>query len=549
MPHINKRFLPAWLFGIPFSYLVSGFLGNFYQTKIEFTLVTVVIHSVSTLAALFLIKRIKSQFESKRLDLAMYIIIALSLGTFFISLYNMAVKFPRLFDPSLYLVESGSLVYFFLGVILAFPLAVWIYSIIQSRRLQFTPVISFVDVHLGGLLLAAFFFFLYLLIGSIFNQPIFNYNDIFFDTDVYLWRIRFATEQYQDLSERPVHPFIAIIIRPLVALVSLFLKGDTLYATFVLVALMGALCVFLVWYFIKHFVDNPLYATLITAIFGSSTSQLVMGSFIETYIFLAAASLVFLILLIKDKPQYTLVITGLATFGITFLNFAQLGMTHLLIKRDIKQSIKYGLIVLALAVPLNLLNNFIYPDTHPYLWDPASYGQEGKHSFTPTLQRAHYLGRVMFLHSTVAPEPVFIKEDIPFVKVWFFRASLRKAPMMIAQYEGWFSSSVAFMWFGFMLLGGILFLKNLWKQDNWFYLNFILTMIFFFALHMLYGRDVFLYAPNWTYAIFLFMALAWRELANKRWFQMALLTFIPLLLINNHRLFLLMLNASFASTR
>ncbi|MBC7875782.1 MAG: hypothetical protein H7Y59_01310 [Anaerolineales bacterium] len=458
----------------------------------------------------------------------------------------MAVKVPRLFDPSLYLVEPESLIYFFLGVILAFPASSWTFLILKHKKLQLSGIISFVSNHLGGLLLAIFFFFLYLLIGSIFNQPIFNYIDTFFDTDVYLWRLRFATEHYQDMSHRPVHPYINIIIRPLVALISLFLKGDTLYATFVLVALTGAFCVFLVWYFIKQFVDGPLYATLVAAIFGSSTSQLIMGSFIETYIFLAAASLIFLILLLKDKPQYTLVITGLTTFGITFLNFAQIAMTHLLIKRDIKQWIKYGLIVAVLVVPINLLNNYIYPDDHPYLWNPSSYGREEKHSFDPTLQRAHYLGRVMFLHSTVAPEPVFFKEGGPFVKMWFFRAAIRKAPMLIAQYDGWFASTVAYLWFAFMLLGGVLFLKNLLRQDNRYSFNFILTIIFFFVLHMFYGRDVFLYAPNWMYAIFLFLALAWRELANKRWFQIALLGFLPLLLINNLSLFFLMLAASSA---
>jgi hypothetical protein len=61
---------------------------------------------------------------------------------------------------------------------------------------------------------------------------------------------------------------------------------------------------------------------------------------------------------------------------------------------------------------------------------------------------------------------------------------------------------------------------------------------------MQYGKDVFLYAANWTYAIILFLALAWRELANKKWFQISLLVFVALLLVNNSRLIFTMLNTS-----
>ena len=60
-----------------------------------------------------------------------------------------------------------------------------------------------------------------------------------------------------------------------------------------------------------------------------------------------------------------------------------------------------------------------------------------------------------------------------------------------------------------------------------------MTLLFYFVLHLQYGKDTFLYATNWTYAITLFLALAWRDLSGKRWFQMLLLVFILLLLANN----------------
>jgi hypothetical protein len=244
-----------------------------------------------------------------------------------------------------------------------------------------------------------------------------------------------------------------------------------------------------------------------------------------------------------------LAVAGLVSFGITVSNIAQTVIAHFMVKRSLPQLIKYGLIVGALVVPLNLLNNAIYPQAHPYLWEVSTLQYEEKNVFEPTLQRANYLGRVMLLHSFVSPDPLLLKEDIPFLKVWMFRAALKKAPLQIARYETFLGNALVIAWLGLVAVGGVLFLKNLFKQDNGFPFAFILTCLFFFALHMRYGRDVFLYSVNWTYAITLFLALAWRELSDKRWFQISLLSFVVLLMANNTRLISLMLWASYVHIR
>jgi hypothetical protein len=184
--------------------------------------------------------------------------------------------------------------------------------------------------------------------------------------------MRFTTESYSDYYWRSVHPFVLLIIRPLVSLTALLLKGDKLYAAFVLVALTGALCVFLAWYFVKHTTDNSIYALLIASLLGASAAHLVFGSLIETYIFLAAVMLIFLVLLLKDKPMFALILTGVLSFGITITNFAQTAITFVLAKRDFKQWLKYGLIVGILVIPLALLNNVIYSASQPYFFIPSS---------------------------------------------------------------------------------------------------------------------------------------------------------------------------------
>lgn len=446
-------------------------------------------------------------------------------------LFNMANQFPNLFTPTVkQLVTTQWIIFAFLIPVL----------LIITNYTK----INFLHENKNGILLSIIFFSIYFLFISIFNQPAFDVDDIFFDADTYLWRRRFATELVRDYYFRPVHPFVLIIIRPLVTVTSVFFMGNTLYGTFALTAFAGATCVFLVWYFVKHFTNNQLYPLLIGTLFGASTAQLVFSSLIETYIFLATVALLFIIFLLKDKPLVVLVITGLVAFGITISNFGQTVIAHFFVKRNIKQIIIYGIIVTALIVPFTLLNNFIYPDSQPYFWDLSSFDGEGHNSFPPTFQRANYLGRVMVLHSIVAPEPLILKEEIPFLKVWMFRASIKKDPMQIAQYETPLGNILAYTWLGFMLLGGFLFLKNFRKQDNRFSWTFILILLFNFFLHMQYGKDTFLYSVNWTYALILFMSLAWKELAEKKFFQISLFFFIAFLLINNSHLILKMLSTS-----
>jgi hypothetical protein len=146
----------------------------------------------------------------------------------------------------------------------------------------------------------------------------------------------------------------------------------------------------------------------------------------------------------------------------------------------------------------------------------------------------------MFFHSVVAPDPLILKEEIPFLKVWMFKAE----PLRVSGYDTPLGTFTAFFWMALMGVGGLLFLKNLKKRDNHFSLAFLLTILFNAVLHLRYGKEVFLYSANWTYALVLFLALSWKELSDKRWFQLILLLFLALELINNARLIFTMLDTS-----
>lgn len=544
MPPLDKRLPLAWLLGLPFSYLLIGYLENFYTSSLEVAVWTIPVHTLVNMFVYYLMGRVIRAFHSRPLDAGIASILFTGLIVFVPATYNMASQFPNLFDNAAFHLDAAVRVSFFNATIPSFFLAAILTPFARQRGLTETRLFKFMDENLPGLMAALLFFAVYLIFASIFNRPSYDADDVFFDADGNLYRWRFATENYRDYYWRPAHPFILIIIRPLVGILALLFKGDALFAAFTLNALVGALCVYLVWDFTKRAIGNRLYALLIAALFGASSTQLAFGSIIESYIYLSAVALVFLVLLQRDNPLWMQVITGLAAFGITISNVGQTFIAHFFVKRDLKQIIIYGIIVGALVVPLSLLNNFIYPNSQPYFWDLSTLGGEGHNQFPPTVQRAEYLARTMALTSFVAPEPLVIRDGWPFPKVWMFRASIKKDPMQLANYETPLGDGLALAWVGLMLLGGVLFLKNIRRQDNGYFLAFIFILLFNFALYMQYGKDVFLYATNWTYAITLFVALAWRELADKRWFQGLLLVLILLLLVNNAEMYRTMLEIS-----
>ena len=540
MRSLSPRFLFAWLSGIPLSYFIPGFLSNFYSTYLEIILLALLIHSSAGMFFYYLLGKVKRWSQSQSVDHGITLALFIVLSIFVVVMFGMAKQFPSLFDAAYFQLEKDQIVYFVVSAVLSLPLFAWTLSIAREKRLNQTRFYNFINENLPGLVLAVFFFSVYLILASIFNRPAFDVDDIFFDTDGLLWRTRFTTAAYQDYYWRSVHPFVLLIIRPLVVLFSFFLKGDRLAGAFILVAFTGAFCVFLAWYFVKHTVGNSLYALLMATLLGASAAHLVFGSLIETYIFLAAVALAFLVFLLKDQPLSALIITGMLSFGITVTNFIQTVIAFIFVKRNFIQWVKYGLIVGALVIPLTLLNNFIYPDSQPYFFVPSSFTAETGNTFAPSIGRGLAIIRVMFFHSIVAPDPLILEEEIPFLKVWMFKAD----PMRLSAYETSFGAALAFAWLGLIFLGGFLFIKNLRKQDNRFPFAFIFILLFNFILHLQYGKDIFLYSTNWAYAIILFLALAWKELADKRWFQIILLLFLALLLANNSRLIFTMLSTS-----
>ncbi len=542
---ITYRMFFAWMLSVVASYFVVGFLGNYYSSFIGILLLALLAQTLIGLLIYRLLGKAERLYASNKGDLLLALALFTVLTVFGAGMLQMANQFPSLFDAKFVLLELDQAFPFIIGCVLVLPLL----ALAGQTNFRQTRFYQFADGIATGILIASFFFGVYFIFSFIFNQPAFDTDDIFFDTDVWNWRIRLTTDAVQDYYWRSLHPFVLLVIRPVVFFVSLFLKGDRLSAAFLLAPLAGASCVFMAWYFVKKMTGNSLYAVLIAALLGGTAGHLIFGFLLETYIFIAAVAMLTIILLLVDAPLYTLIITGLVSFGITLSNIIQPTIAFVFVRRDIKQWIKYGLIVGALVIPLTLLNNVVYPDSQPYFFDPSSYGTEGRNTFDVNPDRAVAVGRVMFLNSIIAPDPLILKRELPFLKVWIVEVSRKlypheANPMRASEYETQFGTTMVVFWLALAALGGFGFLKNIRKQDNRFSYAFIFITLFSFALHQKFGKELFLYATNWTYAIVLFLALGWKEFSSKRWFQIVMLVFIALMLVNNSRLILTMLSTS-----
>ncbi|MCC6261800.1 MAG: hypothetical protein IT311_13150 [Anaerolineales bacterium] len=530
------RLLLAWCIAIFCSYFFGlGFLGGFYPTLPGVFLSVLIVQCLTAIFALRLLVRLDALRNAQSVDFFLCIALALGLIFFTWRMFELLSQYPQMFDAQALLPESGQ-IWSFLGssVLTLFCLA-WLdrKKIIQNR-------FAFADAYLPGAALAGIFFTIYFQTALTFNQPVFDVDDIFFDADGLLWRTRFTTETVVDYYWRSVHPFVLILIRPLVAFISFFLRGDKLTAAIALISITGALCVFLVWYFVQKNSGHSLYALLIAAIFGASAAQLVFSSLIETYIFLAVTALLFTVFLLSNAPFGLLVTTSVLSFGITLSNFVQQLIGFICVRRNFREWIKFGALAGLLILPLTFLNNFVYPKSQPYFFIPSSLNAEAENTFAPSVPRALAVARVMAMYSMVAPDPLILAEEIPFLKVWIFKAE----PMRLSEYATSLDTALAASWIVLILLGGFLFLKNFARRDNRFSLTFLLILLFNFFLHLRYGKDVFLYSTNWTYALVLLLSIAWADLAKARWFQIVLLIFVFLLLANNFRLIEVMLYTS-----
>lgn len=537
----RRRVFGAWLFAFFMSSLLVGFLDDFYTSPVEIILLTVFLQAVFGVGGYFLMGRVRRVASERWFDVLIHGALFLMLITFITWLFQTSRIVP-LFPVSHFVLNDKTNSVFFFTSLLALPWQGWLHLRLKFNgfynRIKRSRVYNYISGNLAGLSLALAFFVLYLILASILNDPRFDVDDIYFDADHFNYRLRLTTDNWQDYYWRSVHPFMILLFRPPVDLIAFFLKGNKLWGAYVFVSLGGASCVYLAWMFIKSATGNSVYASLIASLLGLSASHLIFGSLIESYIFLAASLLLFFVLLLKDKPLPALVSASLLTIGITHSNFAQNVIALFALKPNIRQMIRFISSVLVFLVLLTLLNNLLFPNAHPFFFVPSTLQAEQQNLFPLNRLRVQALIRGFLFHNIAAPTPIFYDQDIPFIQFRFFKPEIDE----LSRYELPIQNITASAWLGLLLLAGILFSRYIRKNQH-LRLSIALLgcIVLNQALHLRYGKELFLYTPNWTYALVLFLGLAWQKIHGKKWFQAALMIFLFLLAWNNGVLLLTIL--------
>lgn len=394
--------------------------------------------------------------------------------------------------------------------------------------------------NIPGLILALTFFIVYIYIGAFFNTPLTATIDNYLDADNGPWIQLIADPNGFHQEMRVPHPFAFFIFRPLGWFANLFFQDPFRSATF-LNALAGGVSIFLAWLFVKAQTKNRIYAFLIATLLGLSTSHLVFGSIVESYIFSATVLIGFFwVLQVRKDSMPMLISLSLLSFGITITNFIQTLIGFSISDLRWKRIFYFGGVVVSMGVILTLIHAAWYPSSKPFYLTSSSYG-ENAYVFSifqeppwEIIGRLVLLVRTFLLYSIIAPIPFVLLEEVggSFPSFQFFKTSNLDRVYLYSEYNG-FGNILVFVWVLFVFVAGIYFLWKLFKSRK-FNLSFafVLCLLFSFVLHFFYGEDPFLYSTNWTYALVFFVSFGLAPLGKYRLFQVFLTIFLFILAYN-----------------
>ena len=545
------RFNFAWLLGGIASFFTAGFFQNFHTSPWEFILITVILNLVALPFFSIVIERFTSfakNWSSKNFIPVFVLFPGLA---FLFIIVGMLFQYPTLFEPST-IIPAPHLVTTFLGLTFLSPC--WtaiLLNKLDSTNWHSSHLIVWIRHNIPGLLVASAISASAYLLGTIFVSSSLGLADNYFDTDSPIWVNFLAASRDEVVSMRAVHPFVLMLLRPMVWLLSLLLNGDQFHAAILLNALVGGLCILMAWSFFKQRTNNTAFALIMASLLGLANSHLLLSAFLESYIFSAAALIASVILLQNKDVKLTHIIpVGLITFGITITNFIQTCIVFLLTQWNIKKTFKYVFITFALATVLTFAQTQLQPNSRAF-YIPANLTSESPFRreligvpFSETISLANVLSRTLALSSVVAPRPFIALEEVGCRTPCFNTIRYYRGEYQYASYIG-FGSWLARSWFLLLSIAVFIFIWNLFKKQKDMSLQaaLALNILFNFVLHMNYGDDPMLYSPNWTYALIFFFGLSFEKFANKKWFQVGLLIFLTALLFNNVELFRKMLDA------
>ena len=542
--HSMGHYFLGFVLCLFFVYGTIGFLSSVLQGRFDVITFSVIFTILGSIAGYYLVRRASHSLRDGFLSNPLSVFLAISLPLFLAVIIFICVQFPSMFSVEYIQMSRAWLGLFLSSAVVA---GAWGIPLLEQfeargyyRSFKQTWLFAFIKENLPGIYAGTLFFMINLMLARALNHPTFSLNSIVFETDAGPWMSILGYPEGHDVN-RAVHPLVLITLRPLVSLVRLFVTDENWFlAPIIVVAAMSGLCVLMAWMFAKRATQKNTYAFLIAIILGTTAAHLLFGSLTETYVF-GMTSLIFFFLLVQaDEKRFSVLVpAGLLVFGITVTNIAQSMIALFLKKFGFWRLVYYGVIVLTTSIALTAFVSVLYPGNQTFFFVPTDLAFESRFSKpiydSPkerVVERFGVVGRSIFLYGVVAPTPI---EDYT-----------RKTTEPIIDFKtqdyhdhiyAWYNG-LAYVPLGtwLILLAGAFFyfFKNLRSSIHMpLMLGLLGSLAFNYFLHMNYGTELLLYSPYWTYLLIFFLALAFAELAGRRWFESVLTIFALTLMVNN----------------
>lgn len=361
------------------------------------------------------------------------------------------------------------------------------------------------------LIIFCFSMFIFLILGILLSYS-FDFTDninLLFQSDTkrVIWDVSTFVANHYRIS---VHPLFLIIMQPLYFIVNLIITNKMLTIIF-LASLASSITIVFIYKILSLFSNNTLTKILITMCYAFSFGSIVFTSGIEVYNFAA----LFLVILfyyfikeIKDKnvSNIIFIILGIFSAAFTITNFIVFLIIIFVLVISKHRTIKGGLYIilfsLFLVIDFNFIQTVIWPDT-PFIINNSHEEENYYINYDIDLENASNVIKNDLSNSLIA-------NDLKINVVYGY--SYIGSNYVLTFENTHYIKMIFILLFYLMLL--LMLIRN-FKKNVFINIGIILTLLFNFSLHLVYGNtDSFLYSMHFLYLIFLLLGINLLEEKN-----------------------------------
>jgi hypothetical protein len=302
------------------------------------------------------------------------------------------------------------------------------------------------------------------------------------------------------------HPLLGILVSSIVAGLELVFQGTGDLPARLLCHAAGAAAVAFGYLALTGFGVPRWFAACGAFVYAVSCSQLVHGSIIETFAFVALGLTSSLAFAARSENVVGNALLAVGTFGMNaavaphaVLMPPVLWLGRMRFLRWLRNVVLFLLVVAAVAVALAKLQDLVYPGVGFFFQrnTAAEYGGwwAVPNTRAAVIHRSLRLVPHFFAFNVVAPTPLY-SDDASKMTTFMLESK-----GLIAHYDA-FGATLAATWIGLSLVATVSNLRSLFRGDAALRARIVLLLGWLFGafgLFMLFGDDLMLYSPLWTF--------------------------------------------------